>query len=53
MKVRHASLEYAAKVYAETKSIGKTAKRLSYSYVGIARLLRRAGVLNTKTARSR
>ena len=53
MKIRHASKEYAAKVYTETKSVAKTAKRIGYTWVGTARLLHRAGVLNSRTGRSR
>lgn len=50
---RTASPEFAAKVYQETKSIAAVARRISYSYVGAARLLHRAGVVRSKTARSR
>jgi hypothetical protein len=50
---RNASPEWAAKVYAETGSIFKTAKRISYSYVGAARLLGRLGLVRTKTSRSK
>jgi hypothetical protein len=53
MSNRKVSAEYIAKVYAETKSIWKTAKRVSMSYVGAARLLGKLGLVRTKTSRSR
>ncbi len=52
-KQRRASAEYATKVFAETGTIFKTAKRLSYSYVGCARLLGRLGLVRAKTSRSK
>jgi hypothetical protein len=50
---RRASAEYATKVFAEVGTIYKTAKRLSYSYTGCARLLGKLGLVSTKTSRSK
>jgi uridine kinase len=53
MSDRKVSDAYVVKVFAETNSIVKTARRISRSYVATARRLHRLGLVNTKTARSR
>lgn len=50
---RTASPEFITRVWQETKSIAAVARRISYSYVGAARALRRVCNVSTKTARSK
>ncbi len=50
---RKVSAAYITKVFGETKSIFKTAKRVSMSYVGAARKLGKLGLVRTKTSRSK
>jgi hypothetical protein len=50
---RIASDAWVRKVWRETNSIAAVAKRVGYSYVGVARRLFKLGLVDNKTAASK